>query len=252
MKLQIHYHHLLMGILSLIFLSACTTSPPTSDVHTDKLAVTELLSEAVYTITIFNECEALGGDAELDALSIRQNWLEKNWQLIDAADRYYTEQEQASSTLYRGELLSLNAIYLVSLAQQRALNELNLKQRSKENRQIFCQRRLQKLAKDELKLTQKVTLSTQAFEVKSQPTESAASTTVVRKVPTLAGGYSFKHTQGRSAYQAVNLLKAECPSVNTLVVHNEWPLEAYASYCDNKPLAFLVCEWGKCQRHANQ
>jgi hypothetical protein len=30
------------------------------------------------------------------------------------------------------------------------------------------------------------------------------------------------------------------------VLHNQWPQEAYASYCGAVPVSLVSCEWGKC------
>jgi hypothetical protein len=236
----------ILGLLGLIILSGCT-SQGTVNEETKNSIVYEILSQARYVNTLFDQCEKLGDDAEIETLSVQQDWLLKNWNLINSADHYLTEKEQAKGILYRGELLSLTAIQIASSAEKRAMQELNFKQRSTNNQQKFCIQRLQKLARDELDMQSHVNIKNLPFVISNVPV-SIIST---QKVPTMAGSFHFSQPQGRTAYDALTSIKAECPSAELVTVNNDWPLEAYAAYCKGIPSTLIVCEWGTCKPHAN-
>lgn len=237
---------MLLGFFALILLSGCT-SQDTANEQTKTAVTYEILSQARYINTLFNHCEALGGDAEIEALSVQQDWLIKNWNLISAADHYLTEQEQPKGILYRGELLSLTAIQIASSAEKRAVQELNFKQRSTNNQQKFCIQRLQKLTREEMDMRSRVNINNLPFILQNTPVGIISA----KKLPTMAGSFHFSQHQGRTAYDALAAIKTECPSSELVTVNNDWPLEAYAAYCKDTPLTLIVCEWGICKSHAN-
>jgi hypothetical protein len=96
----------------------------------------------------------LGDDAELEAITVQQDWIDKNWPAILAADHYYTTQLGPQAINYDGQAISLNAVMLAHNARKRAIDELNLKQRTLTNQQKTCVRRIQTIAQQEMALTQ--------------------------------------------------------------------------------------------------
>lgn len=245
-------HQLCLYALTLVtalVLAGCAgQSKPVDNTRQKMDAARALLAEAAYVSAIFSECEKLGADVELEALSVQQDWLIKNWTLIAAADDYYSEKEKASGVLYDGELLSLAAIKLAYDAEQRAKNELNFSQRSPINQQKVCMNRLNLLTKNEMDLSKKVNGKSAPFIVSETPVTGNMST---GRVPGMAGTIIPGSVPGRTHYLLTEQLKQECPQTELLVLRNEWPNETYAVYCAGKPLTLMVCEWGKCERRAN-
>lgn len=201
------------------------------------------LDNYVYLNELFNQCSALGGDAEYEALSVQQDWLAKNWANVVAADAYYSQQLISSAKDYRDTKISLEAIWLKHQARLRANNELNLNQRTSSNQQKVCVRRMQAVAENEIEPGQ--TLQTQA-NLQSLATQHDRDTRRVTVVPTLAGGFDLDLPTGSSYYVLAENLKKECPEAAFIVIENQWPNETYASYCNQTPVSLIQCQWGQC------
>lgn len=228
------------------FFAGCAQQPvvvPSEDPAQLTQLSADILSKAVYVNTIFNRCTALGGDAELEAITAQQDWIDKNWPAIIAADHYYTTHLGSQAVSYRGGNIALAAVLLSYDAQQRAINELNLKQRTPTNQQKTCVWRLQGIVQQELDLVQ----GEQALaDLQALQQQYTGSTTTITPVPSLAGDVKPQQSNGRSYFVLAEEFKKECPRGQIIVLHNQWPQEAYASYCNEVPVSLITCEWGKC------
>lgn len=243
-----HFGRAFLCALVLLAGGCATQEVPVNDTQEKFNAARQVLSEATYINTLFGECARLGDEVELEALSLQQDWLLKNWPLVSAADDYFTDQEQSFGVLYEGKLLSLNAVKLAYDAEQRALKELNFNQRTTINQQKFCENRLNALAKNDMDISQKLNGKTFSFARENHLTGSALSK---GRVPSMAGNLSPSREPGRTYYSLSEQFKQECPQVTLLVLHNDWPKEAYAAYCDETPITLMTCEWGKCESRTN-
>ncbi len=240
------------GLLTLglaLLLTACSHTPPTSSPEQQQQLLENLLSQTVYTNTLFSQCETLGDDVELEALNVQQDWLQKNWPLIAAADDYYTRQQQTEGLLYGGQLISLHATRLTHDARQKALDELNFSQRTTINQQRFCMNRLKKIAREELDLAAGLDHSRLPFNPGETDSGNIQSGSIqIDAIPTLAFKTPVVQTPGRTWFVLEDGFKQTCAQPRKLVLFNDWPRETYAIYCDQAPLALMVCEWGQCER----
>lgn len=235
--------------LGLVLLTGCMHSYEADDNNDIAMQTArDILGEAIYVNKIFSECEKLGEDLELEVLSVQQDWLIKNWPLIDAADRYYSEQLKATGVLFNGELISLQAVNLLHEAQQRAIKELNFKQRTTNNQQKFCLNRIATLAKEDMDLRSKIGQQPLPF---AQVATAEDRRFELDRIPVIAGNIKPLGEPGRTYFGLTEQFKQECPGVELLTLQNQWPKETYAVYCHGQPLALMTCEWGNCERQEN-
>lgn len=228
-----------------LLMAACAQQQVKTVSGSDQLQLAkQLLNQTVYINTLFTECTSLGNDTELQAISLQQDWLQKNWPLVAAADNYYADQQRPSGLLYDGQLLSLEATWLAHQARQKAIQELNFDQRTYANKVQTCSARLQTLANQEMDLATLLPRKTQAFDTTAEENTPIQ----IDRVPELAFQGADTHSQGRSWFPLETQFKSECAQPQKLVLLNDWPKETYAVYCDGRPLALVVCDWGECQR----
>jgi hypothetical protein len=201
------------------------------------------LDNYVYLNELINQCSRLGDDAEYEALTAQQDWLAKNWANVVAADEYYSQQFLSSTKDYDDKKLSLEAIWLKHQARSRAISELNLKQRTSGNQQKVCIRRMQAIAKNAVEPG--VAAQTQA-NLQALATKHDRDTRRITEIPTLAGSFDLDLATGSSYYVLAENLKKECSQAAFIVIENQWPNEAYASYCDQAPVSLIQCQWGQC------
>lgn len=232
-------------LLLALFATGCAQQEilPTEDSAELTQTAMITLDNYVYLNELFNQCSTLGGDAEIEALSVQQDWLAKNWGNVVAADAYYTQQLAGSAKTHRDAKISLEAVWLKHQAKSRANKELNLSQRTNTNRQKVCVRRMQAVAENEIEAGQ--TPQTQA-NLQLLASQHDRDTRRVISVPTLAGDIDFNLSTGSSYYTLAENLKKECSDATFVVIENQWPNEAYASYCDQTPVSLILCQWGQC------
>lgn len=235
-------------ILLAALIYGCASTPTTPIDNPAQLTKTasSTLSTAVYTNTLFSECSRLGGDAEIEAITVQQSWLDKNWAAISAADNYYSEQFQHQAIDFQNKKITLAAVQLSHKAQEKAQNELNLKQRTGTNQQLTCVRRLKTIVDDGMALTKnsQEIVDLQTLTAKYVDGSSAD----VTPVPSLAGDINLRQEPGRSYFVLVEQFKQTCPNAEFIVLHNRWPQEAYGAFCKNSDSTLFVCEWGKCTK----
>jgi len=239
---MINIKYLYPALFSTVFFSGCANQPITIDTNSLEKAATYTLSEAVYFSTLFTTCSALGGDTELDAIDIQQNWLNENSTLVAAADNYYSQQQANNTFSYDGKTLAPAAIRLALDARNRATTELALAQRSEANKQKTCQFRLKQISGNKLPLGNDMIIAPyQAELLKHLPLDLN-----IADAPQLAGGL-IGASQGASYFNITTAHKASCASAYTMSIVNQWPKEAYANFCGEKAVEVITCEWGKCE-----
>ncbi|WP_040391808.1 hypothetical protein [Cellvibrio sp. BR] len=234
--------HLTMISLSALIFSGCATAPPPPiDANTLASAAEKILSENIYYNELFTSCAALGGEIEVDAINVQQNWLNANAPLVVAADSYYSQQQAENSFEYAGLTLAPTAIRLVLDARQKAKDELSLSKRSPANQQKTCAFKLAQMAPATLPLSNDPAIARAQTELlKHQPLDETP-----LSAPRLAGGINAI-PGGKSFFTINKSHQSNCPDAYTLVIANDWPKEAYANFCGAKAVEVLICDWGKC------
>ena len=224
-------------------MSGCANQPiTTTDTNNLVKSAAYVLSESVYFSTLFSTCATLGGDTELDAIDIEQNWINANSTLVAAADSYYSQQQANHTFSYDGKTLAPAAIRLVMNARNRATNELSLAQRSPVNKQKTCQFRLAQIGGDKLLLANDPQIAPYQSELLAHlPLDLN-----IANAPQLAGSLGGT-AQGASYFNISKAHESSCPAAYTLSMVNQWPNEAYANFCGEKAVAVITCEWGKCE-----
>lgn len=237
------HKYLYVAFTSTLLVQGCAAPPVVVDQTAVAQAAQQTLQETVYFSTIFSSCAALGGDVEVDAISKQHDWINTNTKLILASDQIYSQQQAANTFEYQGKTLAPAAIKLALDARQRALNELALDQRTPMNKVKTCEFRLGKITNTNQDLAQTPNIAPYATEILNHlPLEQQ-----VNDIPSLAGGIN-EVTPGPTYYKLLNANEATCPaSAFTLSIVNQWPKEAYANFCADKPIEILTCEWGKCE-----
>jgi hypothetical protein len=224
-------------------ISGCANQPiTTTDTNSLVKSATYVLSEAVYFSTLFSTCSALGGDTELDAIDIQQNWINANSTLVAAADSYYSQQQANNTFTYDGKTLAPAAIRLVLDARARATNELALAQRSPVNKQKTCQFRLAQISGNKLPLANDPLIAPYQAELLAHVPLDLN----IADAPQLAGGLAGT-AQGTTYFTIAKAHESNCPAAYTLSIVNQWPKEAYANFCGEKAVGVITCEWGKCE-----
>lgn len=229
--------------MSALIFSGCATSPP-PPVDNNKLALTaeKILFDNVYYNELFNSCANLGGEIEVDAINVQQNWLNANATLVAAADSFYSQQQAVNSFEYAGITLAPTAIRLALDATQKARDELSLSKRSLANQQKTCAFKLAQMTPATLPLNNDpVIASVQTDLLKHQPLDEAP-----LSAPRLAGGINAI-PGGKSFFTINKAHQSVCAEAYTLVIANDWPKEAYTNFCGDKAVEVLMCDWGKCE-----
>lgn len=240
---MINRKYFYVAAVSIGLASGCANQPvTTTDARSLAKAATYVLSEAVYFSTLFSTCQALGGDTELDAIDIQQNWINTNSSLIAAADSYYSQQQANNTFTYNGKTLSPSAIRLVLDARARASNELALAQRSPANKHKTCQFRLAQISGMKLPLGNDPLIAPYQAELLTHiPLDLN-----IADAPQLAGEFN-RASQGASYFNITKAHEITCSAAYTLSIANQWPNEAYANFCGEKAVEVITCEWGKCE-----
>jgi hypothetical protein len=239
---MINFRQITRLSLITLLLSGCAATPPTSDNNTLAAAAEKILYKNVYYNEIFAKCAALGGEVEVDAINVQQDWLNANAKLVAAADNFYSQQQAGNSFEYAGLTLAPTAIRMALQASQEAQTELSLNKRSIANQQKTCSFMLAKMSDAGLSLTSDPQVANaQAGLMNEQLLDINALNS-----PRLAG--NIKSIPAGKSYFSINKThQNNCPDAYTLVIANDWPKEAYANFCGSKAMEVLLCDWGKCE-----
>ncbi len=233
---------LIVMLSPLIFSSCTTTAPSSTDAGQLISAAEKILYDHVYYNELFTSCAALGGETEVDAINIQQDWLNANTELVAAADSYYSQQQADNSFEYGKLTLAPTAIRLALSASQQAKDELSLNKRSSANQQKTCSFKLAQMTLDTLPLDKDPVIAKVRTELLSyQPLDEN-----IMDTPHLAGGIRVT-PEGKSFFTINKNHQQTCADAYTLVIANDWPKEAYANFCGDNALEVMVCDWGKCE-----
>lgn len=232
-----------LALFGAALMSGCANQTTvTADANSLQQAATHILGEAVYFATLFSSCSALGGDTELDAIDIQQNWINANAKLVAAADSYYSQQQANRTFSYKGQTLAPEAIRLALDARARATNELALAQRSPVNKQKTCQFRLAQISGNKLSLTSDPLIAPYQAELLTHlPLDLN-----IADAPQLAGELG-EISKGATYFTIAKAHETTCAAAYTLSIVNQWPNEAYANFCGANAVEVITCEWGKCE-----
>ncbi len=235
-----------LGLLLGAVLAGCSApkvEPPSgAELYTVAQSV---LREAVYVDTLLKHCSEFDDQLNEQAGRLEQRWLKHNGALLAGSNAHYSDMLRGETYQYLGQPLALKAVLLTQQARMRALKELKFERRSLNNRLLFCQRRLEEMSRqppaidlDEGPRTPLTVQTLIAAQPGTQPKLGA--------VPKLAAHIELNQEPGPSYYQLLQDLQKECSNAELLVIHHDWPSEAYGAYCDSAPLEFITCQWGEC------
>lgn len=241
------FQRIALPVVTAALLAACASpeiAPPTEE-ELNRVSL-GLLENAVYTDSVLRECSRVGPEAKAYSADLREVWQSLHGDALAGADEQYQRYLQAGVVEYRGRALALSAIHFAHEHQGRAREELRLNTRSDTNQRIVCERRLEELEQ---------TIDTRAYVdserdqlALAQLREAPAGDLAMSDVPTLAGGVPLEQDPGRSYREVEAEAKEQCTGQSELVViHTDWPYEAYGAYCQDEPRAFIECEWGQCR-----
>jgi hypothetical protein len=204
-----------------------------------------VLHEAVYINTLLQRCGEFDSNLAQQTERLEQRWLEHNGALLAGADAHYSDMLTGKTYRYQGEPLALEAILLTQQARTKALDEVKCERRSLNNRLVFCQRRLEGMAQQtpimefgEGERTQLTVQSLIAMQPGARP--------ILNEVPSLADHIDCNQDPGPSYFRELQNVQKDYPDAKLLVIHHDWPSEAYGAYCEGAPLAFITCQWGEC------
>lgn len=241
------FQRMALPVITAALLTACASpeiAPPTEE---ELNRVSQgLLENAVYIDSILRECGRVGPETKAYGADLREMWQSLHGDALVAADEQYQRHLQAEVVEYRDRTLALSAIQFAHKHQGRAREQLRLNTRSDTNQRIVCERRLDEL---EQKIDTREYVDSERDQLAlAQLREASAGNLPLSDVPTLAGGVPLEQDPGRSYREAETKAKEQCPGRSELVViHTDWPYEAYGAYCQGEPRAFIECEWGQCR-----
>ncbi|WP_347332851.1 hypothetical protein [Marinimicrobium locisalis] len=238
-------HSLLASVL-FSWLAGCAA--PEVKPPTDKeleLMAGAVLAEAVYTDALLSECGAVSPELETYAQDLREMWRYSHGEALAGADAQYSQALADEVTHFQGKPLALRAIRFKHRHEHRAATELRLAERSANNRRIVCERRFGELEKT---LEEKRYLKSERDQlIQEQLIASADESVSMTEVPTLAADIPRNLEPGRSYREIEKRMEQQCPNAAPMVIHNDWPHEAYGIYCSEQNQSLLVCEWGECR-----
>ncbi|MDO3384980.1 hypothetical protein QWI17_03900 [Gilvimarinus sp. SDUM040013] len=223
-------------------LGACQTKapPPVSDNDIAQFSqATE--AKALSTIVSLKNCMSLGGELGSEAKSIYQSWFNDHGKLVEASERYL-QKSRNDLVEWQGLNFSLISVKNYHDTLLAIKNRQNLANRGPEARHDICTN---------------VYSNTQSY-APSAGNERVISALYERvNISNKAEAGMFVMSDllpafpapGKSFYQVTQSLQPHCAqTVEIVTLMNDWPIETYASYCDNSGLALLQCEWGKCTK----
>lgn len=223
--------------------AAPEVKPPT-DKELDLMA-SAVLAEAVYTDALLSECGSVSPELKSYAQDLREMWRYSHGEALAGADAQYSQALADEVTHYQEQPLSLRAVRFKHRHQNRAATELRLAERSASNRRIVCERRFEELEKT---LEEKRYLESERDQLIQEQLVAAADESVsMAEVPTLAADIPRTLEPGRSYREIEKRVEEQCPDAAPMVIHNDWPHEAYGIYCSEQEQSLLVCEWGECR-----
>lgn len=251
--MTLNYHRItttgksLMATMFFSWLVGCAAPevlPPT-DEELDMMAGA-VLADAVYKETLLSECGSVGPELKSYAQDLRAMWMYSHGDVLAGADAQYSQSLVEEVIIYEEQPIALRAVRFKHRHQNRAVAELRLRARSADNQRIVCERRFEEL---ETTLTEKAYLDPATERdamIHEQLIETADEPVTLAEVPTIAADIPRDLKPGRSYRQIEKRMESQCPDAALVVIHNDWPHEAYGIYCGEQSQSFVVCEWGEC------
>ncbi len=231
-------------IVGCLTLAGCATPPPPSTTYSDlRLAAINAIEETVEAQTLFKACSQVGG--ELQALSdqARTAWQTKNWPSVVAADSFYRNELREHTFRYQGEELAIEALKLLAESQTAANNRVKSIKRSRTNRTLNCNKRLNQYLSGDRDLDWSKQLSNGLSDfARNHPAPPSPGD----RVPSLAGSLDPLNKPGRSLFKIERgLADDNCVQPLIFTFDNQWPNEMYGAFCGNKQYLYQ-CQWGEC------
>ncbi len=238
-----------LGVLKLFIvgglaLSGCATPPPPSTSYSDlRLAAIHAIEEAVEAQTLFEACSQVGGELQQLSIKAKTAWQTQNWPNVVAADSFYRNELREHIFNYRDEELAIEALKLLAESQTTANNHVKSIKRSRTNRTLNCNKRLNQYlsGSKDLNWSSELSKGLSDFAV-NHPAPPAPG----GRVPSLAGSLDPLNKPGRSLFKIERGLADEnCVQPLIFTFDNQWPNEMYGAFCGSKQYIYQ-CHWGEC------
>lgn len=226
-------------------LTGCTPPKKTASTPVELSNYTHsLIADTIYLRALVDNCKKLGKESADHATATYSAWMDHNWETIVMADRYYSNELNASVVRYRDENIALPALKLLLQQEDRAARDIGSRTRPTKNRIKSCQRKLADYvttdSATEPDENQQLVLNTLKQHV-GQQSENRY------RIPRLAGSLKPHTKSGRNLYQVEKSIRRQgCQQPELLTLFEQWPLEAYGAFCKNNKQVFVSCEWSQC------
>jgi len=229
-----------------LLLNGCGTTPNITASKADlSVAANNIMRSHIELKSLRDACAQAGGQAEVHADSVYQQWLLKNWPLVIGADGFNRAHLQDKTLSFDGQTLSLPALKFLAETTRTAEHKVAFIQRSRTNRNKTCRRKLELFDAEHHYGLQPVEEYIQT-SLNSYAASHTAPPKAGARVPTLAGNLSVNGLPGRSLYAIEGQAKdMPCAAPQIFTFKNQWPLEIYAAFCSQEQ-RLITCEWGNC------
>jgi len=229
-----------------LLLSGCSVTPDITPSKADLgEAASNIMRRHIELKHLHEACALAGGEAEVYANLIYQQWVDKNWPLVIGADGFNRTQLQQQSLSFNDQTLSLSALKFLAEASRTAQHKVAFINRSRTNRNKSCAQKLKQFDAEHdygLPATEDYLITALNSYASSHPSPPKAGD----RVPTLAGDLDINSLPGRSLYAIERQVRdMPCPSPQIFTFKNKWPLEIYAAFCTQEQ-RLISCEWGNC------
>ncbi len=234
-------------ILMSLWLISCATKPSEIVVYSleqRRVAMEYALTQNLVLQALVDECSPIDDKTRVFAEQAQQQWWQRNWPIVAAADAEMTtqtQQQQARLGDITGQLLLIRFIYQ---AEQRSVDRIKADIKKSTRREHACQLYLAPYAKGAEDLQTSEHAGVLAILAKDYPQAISSSP---HSVPQVVNGFKAARNTGQSSYQVEQTARQNlCPVPEVLNIFNRWPREMYGAYCDAKDPRLIVCEWSEC------
>lgn len=229
-----------------ISLTGCQTKealPPTAEeINTYSIPV---MDASIRNIITIKACQALGNPIVSEASDAYNIWYDRNKTLVQASDKF-SSQYQTGYANYKNIFYSLEVIKKIQQLRLEVLGKLKLSQRDNRNQKTVCRREFRRIQKEELAMfAPSQTIASALLNQRNTPMHANYASTLETAEHNILAS-----EPGRSYFKLNEQFQNACPnSLSLLTLKNTWPAESYAAYCQEEPLALILCDWGKCIQH---
>lgn len=232
-----------IGAVSLTGCQTKETLPPTAEeINTYS---TPVIDATIRNIITIKTCQALGNPIVSEASNTYNIWYNRNEKLVQASDKF-SSQYQTDYASYKNIFYSLGTIKKIQQLRLEVLGKLKLSQRDNRNQKAVCRREFKRIQEEELStLAPSQTIANALLNQKNTPVHTSYASTLETAEHNILAS-----EPGRSYFKLNEQFRNACPnSLNLLTLKNTWPAESYVAYCQEEPLALVLCDWGKCTQH---